>query len=57
MYKVKKSISPDYVNIIFEVTDKGNSLRNADFNSPRYNTVHYGKHSLKGYSSPKTSVA
>ena len=48
MYKVKKSISPDYVNIIFEVTDNGNSLRNVDFDRPRYlNTVHYGKHSLR----------
>ena len=47
MYKVKKSICPDYVNIIFEVTDKGYSLRNADFNWLRYNTVHYGKHSLR----------
>ena len=40
-YKVKKSISPDYVNRIFEVTDKGYSLRNVDFDRPRYNTVHY----------------
>ena len=47
MYKVKKSISHDYVNIIFEVTDKGYSLRNADFNWPRYNTVHYGKDTLR----------
>ena len=48
MCKVKKSISPDYVNIIFEVTDNGNSLRNVDFDRPRYlNTVHYGKHSLR----------
>ena len=45
MYKVKKS--PDYVNIIFEVTDQRNSLRNVDFDRPRYNTVHYGKHSLR----------
>ena len=47
MCKVKKSISPDYVNIIFEVIDQRNSLRNVDFDRPRYNTVHYGKHSIR----------
>ena len=47
MCKVKKSISPDYVNRIFEVTDKGYSLRNVDFDRPWYNTVYYGKHSLR----------
>ena len=47
MYKVKKGISPVYVNKIFENIDKGYSLRNADFHRPRFNTVQYGEQSLR----------
>ena len=49
MFKVKHGKSPAYVNNIFENIDKGYSLRirNADFHRPCFNTVQYGKHSLR----------
>ena len=30
-----------------QVHDKSYGLRNADFHSPRFNTVQYGKHSIR----------
>ena len=35
--------------------DKGYSLKNSDFNLPRFNTIKYGKHSLRYYGSFRQS--
>lgn len=47
MYKVKNSKVPIYVNRIFESIAKEYSLCNADFHTPQFNTVQYGKLSLR----------
>ena len=47
MYKVKNRLVPTYITEIFNTTPKQYNLRNADFNIPRFRTVHYGKHSLR----------
>lgn len=47
MYKVKNNLSPSNISDIFNTTDKGYALRNADFHLPRWNTVKYGKHSIR----------
>jgi len=38
---------PTYITEIFNTTPKRYNLRNADFNIPRFRSVHYGKHSLR----------
>ena len=38
---------PTYITEILNTTPKQYNLRNADFNIPRFCTVHYGKHSLR----------
>ena len=47
MYKVKNTLVPTYITEIFNTTTIQYNLRNADFNIPRFRTVHYGKHSLR----------
>ena len=48
MFKVKNGLVPSYIREIFDsAAPKGYNLRNTDFNIPRYNSVHYGKHSLR----------
>ena len=47
MYKVKNRLVPTYITEKFNTTTKQYNLRNADFNIPRFRTVHYGKHSLR----------
>lgn len=47
MYKVKNGLVPTYITEIFNTTPKQYNLRNVDFNTPRFRTVHYGKHSLQ----------
>ena len=47
MYKVKNGLAPDYIGELFNFVNKGYSLRNADFDIPRYLTVRYGKHSIR----------
>ena len=47
MYKVKNGLVPTYITEIFNTAPKRYNLRNADFNIPRFRTVHYGKHSLR----------
>ena len=46
-YKVKNNLVPSYVSEIF--TRKGNRyhLRNSGFQTPRFNTICYGKHSIR----------
>ena len=46
MYKVRKGLTPDYIGELFNLANKGYSLRNADFDIPRYSTIRYGKHSI-----------
>ena len=47
MYKVKNDLVPSYISEIF--TQKGTryDLRNSDFEIPRFNTIRYGKHTLR----------
>ena len=40
-------MAPDYLGKVFNFANKGYSLRNADFNIPRYSIVRYGKHSIR----------
>ena len=47
MYKVKHNIAPKHLSDIFTVKEAKYSLRNSDFNIPRFNTVEYGKHSIR----------
>ena len=47
MFKVKHSMTPKYINDLFEIPHKRYDLRIADFTIPRFNTVKYGKHSLR----------
>ena len=47
MYKVRNGLAPDYIGELFNFKNKVYSLRNADFDVPRYSTVRYGKHSIR----------
>ena len=51
MYKVRNGLAPDHIGELFNFKNKVYSLRNADFDVPRYSTVRYGKHSIR-YLSP-----
>ena len=46
-YKVKNDLVPSYISEIF--TGKGSryNLRNSHFEIPRFNTIRYGKHTLR----------
>ena len=46
MYKVKNSLAPEHVCKIFFQQDKHYNLR-SDFPIPSYNTVKYGRHSIR----------
>lgn len=52
MYKVKHNLSPFNICNIFKQHNSSYNLRQSDFSIPRYNTVTYGKHSLR-YLGPK----
>ena len=52
MYKVKHKLCPTYVSNIFKEPNSNYNLRQADFSIPRYETVTYGKHSIR-YLGPK----
>lgn len=48
MYKVKTNLVPPYISELFSCGISRYNLRNADdFSLPRYNTVTYGRHSLR----------
>ena len=47
MFKVKHNMSQKYIIDLFQISNKRYDLRNADFTIPRFNTVRYGKHSLR----------
>ena len=52
MYKVKNNMCPTYISTLFEQPAIKYKLRNHDFTIPRFNTVSFGKHSLR-YMGPK----
>ena len=48
MYKVKNGLlASSSVSELFQIKHSGYSLRNSDFNIPRFSTIRYGKHSLR----------
>ena len=48
MYKVKNGLlATSCIQELFKTKNSGYSLRNSDFNIPRFNTIRYGKHSLR----------
>ena len=48
MYKVKNGLlASSGISELFQTKNSGYSLRNSDFNIPRFNTIRYGKHSLR----------
>ena len=47
MFKVKHGICPTYISDLFNQQRNQYSLRNSDFVIPRFDTVTYGKHSIK----------
>ena len=47
MYKVRNGLAPDYIGELFNFANKGYSLRNTDFDIPRYSTVRYRKHMIR----------
>ena len=52
MYKVKSNLSPNYICNLFQRPNTNYTLRNNDYVLPRFNTVTFGKHSLR-YMGPK----
>ena len=47
MYKVRYGLAPSNVVDIFSVKSSKYHLRNVDFHLPRFNSVRYGKHSIR----------
>ena len=50
MFKPKNNLLPKYLQDLFNLNgerEKRYNLRNSDFTLPRFNTIKYGKHSLK----------
>ena len=47
MYKVKHGLAPSNVADLFNYKNSSYSLRNSDFDIPRFTTVCYGKHSIR----------
>ena len=52
MYKVKNNMCPTYISTLFEQPAIKYKLCNHDFTIPRFNTVSFGKHSIR-YMGPK----
>ena len=47
MFKVRHNLCPPIVNNLFSLKSSTYNLRGADFHIPRFNTVTFGKHSLR----------
>ena len=47
MYKVKNSLAPEHISDTFYKQFKSCNLRGSDFPIPTFNTVNYGKHSIR----------
>ena len=56
MYKVMHNLCPNYISSFFKFPNSSYILRNNDFIIPRFNTVTYGRHSLR-YIGPKLWAA
>ena len=56
MYKVMHNLCPNYISSFFKFPNSSYILRNNDFIIPRFNTVTYGRHSLR-YIGPKLWTA
>ena len=47
MDKVKNDLAPSCVADLFTIKDKLYNVRNSDFGLPRFDTISFGKHSIK----------
>ena len=47
MCKVKNDLVSSYISEIFTPKGTRYNLRNSDFEIPRFNTIRYGKHTLR----------
>ena len=47
MFKVRHDLCPPTVKTLFSLKNSTYNLRGADFHIPRFDTVAYGKHSLR----------
>ena len=47
MYKVKFKLAPSYIQDLFSTNHIAYNLRVKEFTIPRFNSIHYGKHSLR----------
>jgi len=47
MYKVKYGLAPSIDDGLFKQKSISYSLKNSDFDIPTFNTINYGKHSLR----------
>lgn len=47
MCKVKNNLVPSYISEIFTRKRTRYNLRNSDFEIPRFDTIHYGRHTLR----------
>ena len=47
MLKVKTGVSPEYISELLQRSDTNYNLRNSVFMIPRFNTITFGKHSIK----------
>ena len=47
MYKVRNDLVPSYISEMFTRKGTRYNLRNSDFEIPRFNTIRYGKHTLR----------
>ena len=52
MYKVRNNLRPSYITSLFRNSNTKYNLRNNDYVLPRFNTITFGKHSLR-YMGPK----
>ena len=47
MYEEKYGLAPSIVDEVFKQKSTSYSLRNTDFDIPIFNSINYGKHSLR----------
>lgn len=47
MYKVKNDLVPSCLSRLFNSSNSQYSLRNCDFEIPQFNTIGYGKHTIR----------
>ena len=47
MFNVKNGLSPKYISELLQMIETNYNLRTSDFVIPRYNTLNYGKLSIR----------